>query len=156
MMQSTTFDEILGLEEQFYEEGFRQGVEDGVKAGRIDGRTFGLEKGFEKYLESGRFYGKSLIWANRLPQYTTKKHNNSDTEREIILNLPPLPENHRLAKHLKVLHAVSESASLSTENTEEAVSEFDDRLKRAQAKAKIVERMVGEAKGDVDVAEQEA
>lgn len=33
---------------------------------------------------------------------------------------------------------------MSTQNDEDAVSEFDDRLKRAQAKAKMVEKMVGE------------
>merc|ERR1711977_512089 len=56
--------------------------------------------------------------------------------------------NQTLAKHLKVLHALAESESLSTENTEEAVSDFDDRLKRAQGKAKIIERIVGENQGD--------
>jgi flagellar biosynthesis/type III secretory pathway protein FliH len=65
-MPPNTFDEILGLEEQFYDDGYKQGLEDGVKAGRIEGRTFGLEKGFEKYVESGRLYGKSLVWANRI------------------------------------------------------------------------------------------
>jgi len=39
---------------------------------------------------------------------------------------------------------------LSTENTEEAVSEFDDRLKRAEGKAKIIERLVGEGREDTE------
>jgi len=65
--------------------------------------------------------------------------------------LPPLPNNQRLAKHLKMLHALSESASLSTENTEEAVNDFDDRLKRAQAKEKIISKMTGDSKGDTEV-----
>ncbi len=162
MMQSNTFDEVLGLEEQFYDDGFRQGLEDGVKAGRVEGRTFGLEKGFEKYIESGRLYGKSIIWANRIPQFrqkgipndTTLTSQNSSTSPDIRSSSPlalnPLPESQRLAKHLKVLHALAESESLSTENTEEAVSDFDDRLKRAQGKAKIIERLVGENKGDPD------
>ena len=49
--------------------------------------------------------------------------------------------------HIKTLHALAESESLSTENTEEAVADFDDRCKRAHAKAKIIERMAGEVKG---------
>ncbi|KAL2073616.1 hypothetical protein VTL71DRAFT_10942 [Oculimacula yallundae] len=164
-MASHTFDEVLGLEEQFYREGYDQGREDGVKAGRIEGRTFGLEKGFEKYIESGRLYGKSIVWANRMP--SIQKHT-ADSDKPIqpshqqlsttspdLLSLDvkpsrltPLPENQRLAKHLKVLHALAESESLSTENSEEAVSDFDDRLKRAQGKAKIIERIVGEHQGD--------
>jgi Essential protein Yae1, N terminal len=165
-MQSDTFDEVLGLEEQFYSDGFRQGLEDGIKAGQIEGRTFGLEKGFKKYVESGRLYGKSLIWANRIPgiqnsgatedrlhasKALTPTADVYEEEKSPQNVFPPLPQNQRLLKHLTVLHALSESESLSTENTEEAVSDFDDRLKRAQGKAKVIERMVGEVKEEVDV-----
>jgi hypothetical protein len=86
-MPSTAFDEVLGLEEEFYEEGYRQGLADGVKAGQIEGRTFGLEKGFEKYVESGRLHGKSLIWANRAPQFqssATSTGSDSPESRETI------------------------------------------------------------------------
>lgn len=166
MMQSNTFDEVLGLEEQFYDDGFRQGLADGITAGRVEGRTFGLEKGFEKYVESGRLYGKSIIWANRMPKFqrivtncdeeahkSTSPNLPSDHGHQSTAtpSLPSLPDNQRLANHLKVLHALSESESLSTENTEEAVSDFDDRLKRARGKAKIIERIVGETKVDVEV-----
>ncbi|KAL2021782.1 hypothetical protein VTK56DRAFT_6556 [Thermocarpiscus australiensis] len=58
--------------------------------------------------------------------------------------LPPLPANPRLGKHIATLYALAETESLSTENTDEAVDEFDDRLRRAQGRAKIIERMVGE------------
>jgi hypothetical protein len=159
-MPSHTFDDILGLEEQFYDDGYRQGLEDGVEAGRIEGRTFGLEKGFEKYVESGRLYGKSLIWANRMPSFRYGSNNStqppmsadsSEPLNGLLLpprKLPYLLDNIRLSRHIKTLHALAESESLSTENTEEAVSDFDDRCKRAQAKSKIIERMAGENKGD--------
>ena len=166
-MQSNTFDEILGLEEQFYDDGYQQGLADGIKSGRIEGRTFGLEKGFEKYIESGRLYGKSLVWANRTPELQKKKSNSPNQpsqpssaagdasglqdgrlELDLPRQLPQLPDNARLAKHIRTLHALAESESLSTENTEDAVSDFDDRFKRAQAKSKIIERMAGETKGD--------
>lgn len=165
-MPSSAFDEVLGLEEQFYEDGFHQGYDDGVKAGRIEGRTFGLEKGFEKYIESGKLYGKSIIWANRMsqsPKVVGKSVKEADgpesqislapmTNRSPSLHvLHPLPENQRLAKHVKVLYALTESESLSTENSEEAVSDFDDRFKRAQGKAKVIERIVGETRMDAEI-----
>jgi hypothetical protein len=164
-MQSNTFDEVLGLEEQFYEDGYQQGLSDGIKAGRIEGRTFGLEKGFEKYVDSGRLYGKSLIWVNRMLHFqrlpaptaqaseapTAKSFSAPhDSQSNVPHKLPRLPDNARLLKHIKTLYALAESDSLSTENTEEAVSDFDDRWKRAQAKAKIVERMAGEMKADLE------
>ena len=163
-MESGTFDEVLGLEEQFYADGHQQGMSDGIKAGRIEGRTFGLEKGFEKYVEIGRLYGKSITWASRIPQFhsnpvtstmtaqpqtTQDKIPSLDSMSPIPLKLPNLPSNARLSKHIKTLHALAESESLSTENTEEAVADFDDRCKRAQAKAKIIERMAGEMNEDL-------
>jgi hypothetical protein len=162
-MESDTFEDVLGLEERFYENGYQQGISDGVKAGRIEGRTFGLEKGFEKYVESGRLYGKSIIWANRIPQPQTHSTDRADFnpsttmrapsqphdyQSTLSCKLPLLPNIARISKHIKTLHALAESESLSTDNTEEAVSDFDDRHKRALAKAKIVERMAGEGKGD--------
>lgn len=162
-MPATTFDEVLGLEEEFYQDGYQQGLADGVKAGQVEGRTFGLEKGFEKYVESGRLHGKSLVWANRAPQFRSNPSTNGsgslasgETPRQDHpsspnLKLQNLPDNARLAKHIKVLYALAESESLSTENTEDAVSDFDDRLKRAHVKARIIERMAGEARGGEQV-----
>jgi len=168
-MQSNTFDEVLGLEEQFYSDGFQQGLADGVKAGQIEGRTFGLEKGFEKYVESGTLFGKSLIWANRMrtsqdPLISEHRQRSGSTSNATPstldhgkfshIALPSLLYNQRLSKHLKVLYALSESESLSTENTEEAVSDFDDRLKGSKGKAKLIERMIGEGREEAHVAGQ--
>jgi hypothetical protein len=158
-MDSDPFDDLLGLEDKFYDEGFQLGSTDGAKAGRIEGRAFGLEKGFEKYIESGRLHGRSIVWAGRLAQSKSKA---SDRREDSVsqgrdqptisaldgtikfLSLPELPHNSRLEKHLKVLYALSEPISLSTENSEDAVSDFDDRQKRAIGKIKIIERLVGE------------
>jgi hypothetical protein len=156
-----TFDEVLGLEEQFYGDGYKQGLADGVKAGRVEGRTFGLEKGFEKYIESGKLHGRAVIWANRIsriqekplssnnaPLIAEQQPTTSEAPSSWPPKIPPFPPNARLAKNIKVLYALAESDSLSTENSEEAVSDFDDRFKRAQAKVKIIERTAGESKSD--------
>lgn len=58
------------------------------------------------------------------------------------------PNNPRLKKHILTLYALVEPASLSIQNTEEAVSDFDDRLRRAEGKVKIIERITGEGGGD--------
>jgi hypothetical protein len=159
MTEPDPFDDLLSLEERFYDEGFQLGSKDGAKAGRIEGRVFGLEKGFEKYIESGRLHGRSVVWAGRMPQLQssvasakeavarTESHSptsTSNNQGSSSCTLPTLPGNPRLEKHLKVLYALTEPVSLSTDNTEEAVSDFDDRLKRAVGKIKIIERLVGE------------
>jgi hypothetical protein len=64
----------------------------------------------------------------------------------VVRELPPLPhkDGGRLRKHISTLYALAETESLSTENNDDAVSDFDDRLRRAQGRAKVIERMVGE------------
>ncbi|KAL1628047.1 hypothetical protein SLS56_006088 [Neofusicoccum ribis] len=141
------FDTVLSLEDEYYAEGHALGVKDGSRAGRIEGRVFGLEKGFEKFVAMGALHAKAAVWAARLPAYqqqgdAQKSKASADTETGTAL--PALPENPRLAKHVATLHALSEPASLSTQNDEDAVSEFDDRLKRAQAKVKVIEKLVNE------------
>ena len=162
MANDDPFEDLLNLEEKFYQDGYRQGQEDGVKAGRAEGRGLGLEKGYQKFFESGRLLGRAIVWANRLPSAAKPSHNaggsetaqvdpltatssqSQENEKSESRHLPPLPNNPRLEKNITVLYALAETESLSTDNTDEAVNDFDDRLKRAQGKSKVIERMVGE------------
>jgi hypothetical protein len=139
-MAEDLFDAALNLEDQLYEEGYKLGFEDGTKAGKIEGRSVGMAKGFDKFLESGRLYGKAVVWANRLPANSSRP----GEQRDDIDKLPPLPENTRLEKNISSLHALMEPDTLSTENSDESVADFDDRLRKAQGKAKVIERLVGE------------
>lgn len=134
---SELFPEVLNLEDQFFTEGYNLGVADGQKSGRIEGRIFGLEKGFSKAIEMGRLNGKASIWEARMK--TSGSNNSLDDQ-----SLAPLAENERLRKHILRLAALSDPDDLSVENNEDDVSEFDDRLKDAKAKAVIIDRIVGE------------
>ena len=77
---------------------------------------------------------------------------------ETKLALPPLPykDTARLEKHIRTLYALVETESLSMENTDEAVDDFDDRLRRAQGRVKVIERMVGEGEKEKAGAKGEA
>lgn len=66
------------------------------------------------------------------------------TPPHLLLSTNNDRNNLRLTKHILTLYALVEPASLSIQNTEEAVSDFDDRLRRAEGKVKIIERMTGE------------
>lgn len=156
MAANDAFDDLLNLEEQFYSEGYEQGVADGDRAGRIEGRAFGIEKGFEKFVEAGRLQGKSIVWANRLPQAQQQPQDAAG----FVPPAPQVPEackrqvlpvlsggGARLEKNIVMLHALVEPDTLSTENSDEAVNDFDDRVKRAQGKARVIERHLGEDVG---------
>ena len=153
MSDTDPFDSVLDLEDTLYNEGYRLGVADGAHAGQIQGRAFGVEKGFEKYLAMARLHGRAAILEARLPKRTEDKDAGHDQSplHELPSHpqlpktlLTPLPSNSRLEKHVHGLLTLTEPYTLSTQNNEDAVSDFDDRLKRAQAKMKVIERIVGE------------
>ena len=165
------FDSLLALEDSFYKEGYDLGLSDGNRAGLIEGRLFGLEKGFDKYASMGKLYGRAVIWTGRLPtSRDTPVSDGQDAspadaessskglavqesdgavqsgvrklQRRTIV--PGLPVNTRLEKHVRTLYALTEPESLSTDNNENSVSEFDDRFNRAEGKFKVIEKLSGD------------
>ena len=126
------FEDVLNLEDQYFTEGYNLGVADGSRAGQIEGRIFGLQKGFEKFAEIGRLGGQSAVWDARLQIPGTKG------------TLASLTGTERLKKHVQRLQTLTDRDTLPTENDEDAVSEFDDRLKDAKAKATLISKIVGE------------
>ncbi|KAL8703073.1 MAG: hypothetical protein Q9201_003735 [Fulgogasparrea decipioides] len=170
-MASDPLEEVLELENTFYKEGYDLGVQDGTRTGRIEGRLFGLEKGFEKFATMGKLHGRSVIWSGRLSLplsgFPAKGNDGNSTALPTVAPckesqdgdgeapktadvsfdpslLPQLAHNPRLEKHIRTLYALTEPASLSTDNSEDAVSDFDDRLRRAEGKVKIIEKLIGE------------
>ncbi|EER28170.1 hypothetical protein D8B26_006842 [Coccidioides posadasii str. Silveira] len=161
-------DSLLDLEETFYAEGYELGFKDGEVAGYNEGCVFAVENGFEKFQEMGRLYGKGIIWAKRLPGnhgllHASKSLNGAAEGAEAVstntpdrddVHLPDLPPNPRLEKHLAAFLSLVDPLTLSMENAEEAVAEFDERLKKATAKAKIIEKLLGETSTSLGHARQ--
>ena len=154
-MAEDPFEDLLSLEDQFYHEGYQLGLADGQQRGLGEGRAFGLEKGFEKYRAIGKVRGRSLVWASRLksePLYDqlvsggengAQRSDDSPSPQTEHL-LPALPQNSRLPKHIRFLLSITDPSEISTANTEDAVDDFEERLKKAEAKVQIVEKIIGE------------
>ncbi|KAL2011805.1 hypothetical protein VTN00DRAFT_4523 [Thermoascus crustaceus] len=172
-MAHDLLDSLLDLEERFYKEGYDLGVADGAQAGYTEGSVFAVEKGFEKLREMGKLYGKALVWAQRLADSQASKQDRTraaetDGKRaptdeetrgadELLIQpsvcegMPSLPESSRLAKNIRSLLELVDPAAFSMENTEEAVSDIDERLKAASMKAKLIQRALGEREDTSDI-----
>ncbi|KAI1609110.1 hypothetical protein EDD37DRAFT_139375 [Exophiala viscosa] len=164
-MASDPFDDLLELENEYYKEGYDAGVADSTYAGMIEGKVFGVEKGYEKAAGLGRLHGRALVWQTRLSQSAHDKSRESDVQSSstgpttgeserlasIVRILGGLPSNTRLGRHIDALSSVTAGASISKDNSDESVSEFDDRITRASAKAKVVSNIVGEALNPVSM-----
>ena len=161
------FDDLLSLEDKFYREGYDLGIADGDRAGLIEGRLFGLKQGFEKYAAMGKLHGRAVIWAGRL--LTLKPvvdaeggHKEEDIRKGVVElsvdtghdtdglrpSVSDLPKSTRLENHVRTLYALTEPASLSTENSEDAMQDFEDRLQQAEAKVKVIEKITDEVSPD--------
>jgi len=162
-MDSDFLDGLLQLEDEFYNEGYKLGVTDGAQAGYAEGSVFAIEKGFEKLLEFGRLYGKGLVWAQRLAvpeqdqvikatQYGDEVPANivsGDAEElfvepAVCREMPCVPKGTRLQKNVRVLLEQVDPATLSLDNTPDAISEVEERLKGAVLKTKLIQRAFGE------------
>lgn len=147
------FDAALNVESSFHNVGYNQGLVDGAQAGLAEGRGLGMQKGFEKFLEGGRLASRSIVWANRLPSTAAGQSTSepagaesSDGDR-----LPPVPNNARLGKNIATLYGLVDPKMLSTENSDAAVQDFDDRMKRAEGKVRVIERVVDGAASKEDI-----
>jgi hypothetical protein len=147
------FDSLLTLEDTLYTTAYTSGSLAGARAGRIEGRIFGLEQGFEKFAKLGELHGRSVVWGARALQKNqqaeavevAKEDQPEMGKGKGNTELPDLPTNSRLVNNITLLHSLTDPQTFSTENTEDAVADFDDRFKRAGAKAKVIERITGES-----------
>ncbi|KAG9205375.1 hypothetical protein G6514_008016 [Epicoccum nigrum] len=144
------FDDLLTLEDTLYTSAHAQGITDGARAGRIEGRIFGLEKGFEKFAALGELHGRGAVWGSRIaastPTSTTSTPNPTESHSEDKqTRLPPIANpSTRLTSNTSLLYHLTDPPTFDTSNNETAVADYDDRFKRAGAKAKVIERIVGE------------
>ncbi|BCR86995.1 Yae1 family protein [Aspergillus chevalieri] len=169
MESNNLLESLLDLEEEFYKEGYDLGATDGAQAGYTEGSVFAVEKGFEKFAEMGRLYGKALVWAQRFADSKAFKPLGTDTDnisatnainrKDLNASLDPsvcaematFPPSARLAKNLDILLELVDPASLVMANTEEAVTDADERLKGAVIKAKLIQRALGEREDTADI-----
>ncbi|KAI9717718.1 MAG: hypothetical protein M1828_007121 [Chrysothrix sp. TS-e1954] len=153
MARDDPFDSLFSLEDTYYEEGFKQGFADGVSQSGLEARVFGVEKGFEKFLDMGRLQARAKVWSARMLPPSQEEQGAPQSlavDDHVGLSsqqpptLPTLQNHSRLSKHVHTLEALVDSTSLSMRNSDDSVGDFDDRLKRAQAKVKIIEKLIGE------------
>jgi len=144
-LRADPFQDLFSLEDKYFREGHALGVADGARSGRVEGRIFGLERGFDKFAAMGRLAGQAAVWEARLSKRPQAENKNASESQSGEVHVPSIPSNARLQKHVQTLSALTEADSLSTQNTEDAVSDFDDRFKRAEGKTKVIQSILGES-----------
>ena len=156
-MADDLFEDVLDIEDRFYQEGYDAGVADGEHAGLLEGKIFGIEKGYDKALELGRLRGRALVWKHRqhndvadagtkdvVPAGPELGNDHVAVFTEARAILPTLSSNTRLTKNIELLLALTEPSKIPTDNTDESVEKIEDLTAKASNKAKIIASTVGE------------
>ncbi len=155
-MASDPFDDLLDLENDYYQEGYDAGVADSTYAGMLEGKVFGIEKGYEKALELGKLHGRALIWQapsqpGKIGESTSASGDSQSLARDssrlgdIIRNRVQPLESGRLQRHIEGLYTASANSIIAKDNSDQSVTEFDDRIAKAKAKAKVIANITGES-----------
>ncbi|KAK9387167.1 hypothetical protein V1515DRAFT_82454 [Lipomyces mesembrius] len=125
------FDSLLTLETSFYQQGYNEGLNDGLRSGTSEGTQFGLQTGFQRFVSVGILQGRCRVWK----ELSNATHSSSNPADDVV----PVGGG-RSTKQLQVLTELV--TGIPTENTEDAVDEYESRLKRAKARAKVVARLL--------------
>ena len=142
-------DGVFTLEDEYYREGYQLGLADGSHAGKLEGRATGLETGFEKFKQMGLLSGKTAVWAGRIAHTDPARVGRGRGEaraQETEYAEQQSESKRRLQRHIAALHALTDAETISTVNDEDACTAFDDRLKRATGKVRVVESLTGDKK----------
>ncbi|CCF58036.1 hypothetical protein KAFR_0D03880 [Kazachstania africana CBS 2517] len=82
-MSAMDFDELLNLEEQYYQEGFKEGQEQNLENNFLEGKQFGLQVGFQRFVLLGHMLGL-CDFLESLNMASTNLTKNIATIRELI------------------------------------------------------------------------
>ena len=96
----------------------------------------------ENYFAKSFEQGRALVWQTR--QSCTDQSVGKHPALVKHLQASKLASNNRVAKNVDALLKLSDAESIKHDNSDESVTEFDDRIAKAYAKAKVVAAVVGE------------
>ncbi|KAI3322528.1 DUF1715-domain-containing protein [Xylariaceae sp. AK1471] len=147
-----------------YSVGLKKGFEKFVEAGRLQSKAIVWANRIPKYQQRQKQQDvttpKQQGGAGKDGESRTGIGEEGESERGTTttslgnddVRLPPIHSNTRLEKNIETLYGLVEPGTLSTDNDDEAVNDFDSRMKGAQGKLRIIERAVGEGTSSRNVA----
>lgn len=90
-MSDFDLEDLVNLEQKFYDAGFAEGFEHGKMEGHNEGLTYGLEKGYDMWEEIGFYEGFATLWKSihsKGESPDSRIMNSSNTLLELIKRFP--------------------------------------------------------------------
>ncbi|GAA5962185.1 hypothetical protein JCM3765_003891 [Sporobolomyces pararoseus] len=125
---NNSFDSLLDLESQFYQQGFQSGFPHGELHGLFEGRELGKEKSFELWEEIGYYKGVAQLWK----QILNKKGGKLESSSRSIKGLE------QILKLSKNFPDSNDSSSLLQQQQQQEDMDITQQLTSLRSKYKTV------------------
>lgn len=125
------FDEVLDIEQQYYQKGFDEAFSVGEEHSYKDGKQFGIQTGFQRFILIG-----ALKRVCGLLEQAVQNDNNKESVGKHIAALSDVL--HNLNKFYS-----ENSKTISATNSAQDVELYEDLIKRIRSKAKVVFTKLG-------------
>lgn len=139
-----------------YSLGLKKGFEKFVEAGRLQSKAVVWANRIPKYQQRRQL--QQQLQQDTTPEQQEQRSSIASVDAGVKLGedpselikemkdtqLPPIQGNPRLEKNIEMLYGLVEPGTLSMNNDDDAVNDFDSRMKGAHGKLRIIERAVGE------------
>ncbi|KAK6456840.1 uncharacterized protein RJT20DRAFT_134144 [Scheffersomyces xylosifermentans] len=113
-------DEVLNLEEEYYQKGYKEGQEHSTKQQLTEGKEYGYQTAFQRFLIVGYIQGLVEEWTVHLDDYNSSVSNHLVQLNELVSDIPMT-------------------------NGDSEVSEFEKRINKARNKLRVIATLVKES-----------
>ncbi|KAG7661620.1 uncharacterized protein J8A68_004889 [[Candida] subhashii] len=115
-------DEILNIEQRYYQQGYDDGVAQSTKEQLIEGEEYGYQTGFQRFLIIGYIQGLVEYWQKNIEKYANNKSFESHLQqlKDLVVDIPII-------------------------NGDEEVAEFEKRVNKARNKLRVVATLAKES-----------
>ncbi|ABN65012.2 predicted protein [Scheffersomyces stipitis CBS 6054] len=114
-------DEVLNVEEEYYQKGFREGQEQSTRQQEMEGKEYGYQTGFQRFLIVGYIDGLVEHWSRNIQTYEASAS---------------------VANHLKQLEALIKDIPIT--NGDEEVAHYEKSVAKARNKLRVIATLVKE------------
>lgn len=141
-MDIDALDEVLNLEEQYYNEGFNEGQEFSTKEQYIEGKEYGYQTGFQRFIIIGYMKGLLEDW-DLQENLSSSVQSHIEQLRKLVNDIPMTNGDEEVAIYEKSLNKARNKLRVITTLTKEQnkITNLDNLVNEIAGKLQVSENI---------------
>lgn len=137
-MKGLDFDDVLNIEEEYYQNGFNDALLKGSDHSKRDGKVFGIQTGFQRFILLGALKNMNEIILQNNINNTNINNNTQINDLKLEKLLVSLKSIHQL-----ILNFYNDSNLIQTSNSIQDVNLFETNIKTIRSKLRTIYLQLG-------------